>query len=481
MPRPQLPPDKNCDVLVLGGGLAGWRAAMAALQAPQKKSFRPLKVMLATREDAPSGASFANRNRVLGMQVLKTDAAAMTFAARAAAIAAPGWIDPRLVEQLAAASLSRFEELHSLGLRFRSSVAGCFCPELATAVILEDLPGAYATLRDHCLRLGLDYQPGWNVADLLVDQQGAVTGALLANTRDNHPCVVSSKAVILALGGPAPLFRNNVTGPGNSGHGYGLLRRAGARLANTGFLQWMWHEAPSGPFFPLQNLGTDAALILPQGEKLPLPPEIQALAAARGAHCPFGYGFDDSRLDLFLSAHLDEAGAVCVESAGQQRRIAPMAHAGNGGAVVDSQGRTSVPGLFACGECATGMHGANRIGGAMVLATQVFGEAAGRAAAGHAFSLDRPNRQLPLGVGTFSLSAAPSHSDQLLREWLHNAMQRHVSLGGFYNFQQFYAELCEIAQKEYHWALNLDVQSALVVAEGLTSTTVASTGATKDP
>lgn len=58
-----------------------------------------------------------------------------------------------------------------------------------------------------------------------------------------------------------------------------------------------------------------------------------------------------------------------------------MAHAGNGGAVIDAHGQTSVAGLFACGECATGMHGANRIGGAMVLATQVFGHRAGVAAA----------------------------------------------------------------------------------------------------
>ena len=61
--------------------------------------------------------------------------------------------------------------------------------------------------------------------------------------------------------------------------------------------------------------------------------------------------------------------------------IVPMAHAGNGGALIDATGATNISGLYACGECASGMHGANRVGGAMVLATQVFGERAGRHAA----------------------------------------------------------------------------------------------------
>ncbi|MDY7002291.1 MAG: FAD-binding protein, partial [Thermodesulfobacteriota bacterium] len=55
---------------------------------------------------------------------------------------------------------------------------------------------------------------------------------------------------------------------------------------------------------------------------------------------------------------------------------------------IDENGRTSVPGLFAIGECASGMHGANRIGGAMVAATQVFGARAGRAAGLDAVSRD---------------------------------------------------------------------------------------------
>jgi L-aspartate oxidase len=68
--------------------------------------------------------------------------------------------------------------------------------------------------------------------------------------------------------------------------------------------------------------------------------------------------------------------------------VAPFAHAMNGGAAINEHSETNVKGLFACGECAGGMHGANRVGGAMVLATQVFGEKAGIHGARYAQGLE---------------------------------------------------------------------------------------------
>jgi L-aspartate oxidase len=83
-----------------------------------------------------------------------------------------------------------------------------------------------------------------------------------------------------------------------------------------------------------------------------------------------------------LLAQRGPDGTVRLTTAlGQEFRLECCAHAGNGGAVVDRHGQTSVAGLFACGECATGMHGANRLGGGMVLASQVFGARAGAGAA----------------------------------------------------------------------------------------------------
>ncbi|MFN2169286.1 MAG: FAD-binding protein, partial [Anaerolineae bacterium] len=64
--------------------------------------------------------------------------------------------------------------------------------------------------------------------------------------------------------------------------------------------------------------------------------------------------------------------------------IAPFAHAFNGGIIVDEHGRTTTPGLYACGELAAGPHGANRVGGHMFAVLLVLGKRAGEHAAGSA-------------------------------------------------------------------------------------------------
>jgi succinate dehydrogenase/fumarate reductase flavoprotein subunit len=70
--------------------------------------------------------------------------------------------------------------------------------------------------------------------------------------------------------------------------------------------------------------------------------------------------------------------------------VAPFAHAFNGGIVIDENGATQVPGLYACGEVAAGPHGANRLGGHMFAVLLVFGARAGRHAAEQASMVPMP-------------------------------------------------------------------------------------------
>jgi succinate dehydrogenase/fumarate reductase flavoprotein subunit len=125
--------------------------------------------------------------------------------------------------------------------------------------------------------------------------------------------------------------------------------------------------------------------------------EFGLLIHERLRHCPYGYGLKDSIVDKTIASNLIDNSGVLISTGdkGKVVMIAPFAHASNGGAVVDRNGMTSLKGLFAVGECATGMHGANRLGGAMVTATQVFGHRAGFAAArlarqnGHQIQISR--------------------------------------------------------------------------------------------
>ncbi|HWR04386.1 MAG TPA: FAD-binding protein [Humidesulfovibrio sp.] len=379
-----------CHVLVLGAGLAGMRAAWAA-----KEAAPGLDVLLVSPRKSPSGSSFANRNNALGLQA-PLPHEAEGFVDEVLRLAEPGFIDPELVRALAQDAPLRAEELldgpGGLGLDFRRDAAGrllrftgCFSP-VPRALVFDGLANAHAAFLKRLREHGVHLLNGFDALEIVV-RGGRATGALLAALRGGRSLDVGAGAVIAALGGPAPLFGRRICGPG-SGLGYGLLHSAGARLVNAQYLQFFWGRARDRAFV---NPGD-----LPWSEFpwLEPAPELAPLAASRRMHCPMAHGLADAALDRELLARRGADGLVLLPG---QQPLALYAHAGNGGARIDAHGRTTVPGLYACGECAGGMHGAQRLGGGMVLAALVFGARAGLAAAQEA--------------GTFASwpSAAPAH------------------------------------------------------------------------
>ena len=370
----------HTDVLVLGAGLAGLRAAWAAREAAPH-----LRVTLLSPFARPSGSSFANRNNALGMQVPRPDQAA-AFMAEALRLAAPGLALPGLVAALAEDAPARLGDLLALGLNFRREPSGslrlfpgCFST-IPRAVVFDGLTNAHAAFLARASALGVELLCGFEAVGLTQDEPGGrVRGALLQPLRraagGRKTLVAHARAVIAALGGPAPLFARRICGPGGSGLSYGLLKDAGTRLANTEFLQWFWVEAANRDFV---NPG-----------ELAWPERLAPLAEMRRQHCPMAFGLADAALDLEMLARPRPNGILRV---GHPQRgpleLVLAAHAGNGGALIDAQGRTNVAGLYACGECAAGMHGANRLGGAMVLSALVFGARAGKAAAQEAAGME---------------------------------------------------------------------------------------------
>lgn len=366
MPSAAATADHACHVLVLGAGLAGMRAAWAA-----KEAAPALSVTLLCPQKKPSGSSFANRNNSLGLQAPHPHEAE-AFVAEVLRLASPGVVLPELVRALAHDARTRLDELLALDLNFRrapdGSLArfpGCFSP-VPRAVVFDGLAHAHAAFLAKVQGLGVRLLPGFEALELLQDTHGRVCGARLAGLRTHEAAIVQADAVVAALGGPAPLFARRLCGPGGSGLSYGLLLNTGARLVNTRFLQFFWSRVRSKHFV---NPGT-----------LPWPEELAPLAAARRTHCPVAYNLPDAALDRELLARCGADGLVRLPETGPEP-LALHAHAGNGGARINAQGRTTTPGLYACGECAGGMHGAQRLGGGMVLSALVFGARAGRAAA----------------------------------------------------------------------------------------------------
>lgn len=377
----------SCDVLVLGSGLAGLRAAVAAAE-----TVPSARVLVAAPHSGPHGSSFANKNARIGMLTPDTDAAREAFAARAMALAAPGTADRSLVDVLAAESAARARELAAMGApmdRAADSTAArhssCFLRGVASALVFTDLPALHRLLVARARAHRVGFASGFTAHRVLTAADGAACGALFT-ARDGTEHAVRARSVLVATGGPAALFARSMGGPGVPGTSFALLARAGAELANAGFVQFFWCRLDDGTFFHVHRLAEPgAATASPGGGEAPLPPAAACHAAERSTHCPLSWGQADRALDKALLTRLDEDGALSVRLAsGERTRIAPFAHSGNGGARVDQEGRSTVPGLFAVGECATGMHGADRVGGAMAAATQVFGARAGAAAAPHA-------------------------------------------------------------------------------------------------
>lgn len=440
-------------VLVIGAGLAGLRAALAARQA-----VPDLPLTLACPLSGPSGSSFANRNNALGMQV--PDPGDASFDAEVLALAAPGFADPELVALLRRDAAARLDDLRAWGLCFDQGpdgslarTPGCFSAA-PRAVVFRDLAQAYERLLAQARAAGIAFRHGLE-ARLLLVEEGRAAGALF-RAADGGAQAITARAVVLASGGPSPLFARQMSGPGNTGLSYGLLDAAEARPANAGFLQFFWNDTETGRFVsPAAVFRPGAVLRGPSGD-LRLEPGHPALAliAERAGHCPAGYGLSDAALDELLLAHRGSDGLTRLTT-GQGRDICLelCAHAGNGGAVVDGDARTTRPGLFACGECATGMHGANRMGGAMVLATQVFGARAGAGAARWAAGRDEPAlREIP--------PLPPLESPELAAR-IRSGMERHCLFGPRPGLREFAAELEELA------AGSMLARSALVVARDL--------------
>jgi L-aspartate oxidase len=476
-----IPDSLATDVLVLGAGLAGLRAAWAAKQAAPRA-----RVLLVALRETPSGSSFANANNALGMQYCLDERERRAFAAEAVALAAPGRIEPGLADILANESAARLGDLEELGLAFARLPdgalrrhPGCFSASPPRAAVFSGLARAHALFLAKTTALGVAFLFNQRVLALVADEAARprrVVGALLAEPATGRPLAVAAGAVVAALGGPAPLFLFNQAGAANPGVSLALLARAGATLANVSYLQFMWAETGSGTFWPVARLAEPGLTVLnDRGLAEPVPEAfgdacLGELAAARVGHCPFGHGLPDSRLDLFLAEHIGADHAVGVGlPEGGGVRVAPMAHAGNGGAAVDESGATSVAGLYAAGECATLMHGANRLGGAMVAATQVFGARAGTAAALAA----------PAAPGTAALRAAarelaagmsfdPAERAAGLAR-LAEGLQRHLVLGGRPGLRAFAGKLDTWLTRARDYELRLAVETALLFARATLS------------
>lgn len=384
-------------VLVIGAGLAGLSAALAAA---------PRRVRVLSPAPLGEACSSAWAQGGVAAALAPDDSPALHAADTLSAGA--GLVDPDRASLLAAEGPAAVRRLANLGAPFDRVAGGGFrlSREAAhgrarVARVGGDRAGAavmaavIARVRESA---HIEVLEGWSLRGLLQDPGGAVCGALVE--REGEVSALRAAAVILATGGVGGLYAETTTPAALLGEGLAAAAVAGAVIADPEFVQFHPTALDIGrdpaPLVTEALRGDGARLVNAAGEKFMAafhpdaelaPRDIVARAihaerlAGRGA-------FLDAR-DA-VGAHFPEAFptvfAACM-SAGIDPRtapipVAPACHYHMGGILTDADGATTLPGLYAAGECASsGVHGANRLASNSLLEAAVFGARAGRAAA----------------------------------------------------------------------------------------------------
>jgi len=420
-----MPPEiLTTDILVIGGGAAGSRAALEAARAGARTMLATKGTVGTAGSSAWSGSDAAG----FGASGLVDPEDSPALHLQDILLAGQGMADPALAGIVAAEAPRHLLALEHLGVPFVRADAGylatrsCFSSRVRSIKIKGHGRPLVACLRAHLVGLpNAQILEHTTVTDPLLDDNGRCVGALALHGPD-RPLGILAGATILATGGAGQLFDTSLNPPDVTGDGYAFGLRAGADLVNLEFMQagfgllaprgagifqyWLWDLRP--------ELSSEAGA--PFLDRY-LPPEfsLEELMAAKARHFPFSVSDVSRFLEIAVQSFINDErdagreGSVWMRLSeteervralpeghnlrrmwslsreflealgldlGARFRVAPAAHAMNGGLVIDQFARTRVEGLYAAGEVAGGPHGADRLGGNMFPASQIFAERA---------------------------------------------------------------------------------------------------------
>ncbi len=401
------------DVLIIGAGLAGQRAALAAAQSGASVAVISKVHPVRSHSVAAAGGINAALNpedsweshafdTIKGSDYLG-DQDAIEIMTREAP-------DEILWLEHAGVTFHRNETGH-LGTRAfggASAARTYYVADITGHAILHVL---YEQLMKHSTTV--DRYEEWFTTDLLQDDAGRCVGAICRNLRDGHLEVFNAKGTILASGGAGQVYRPTTNGLIVTGDGIAQAYRIGARLMDMEMIQY--HPttlAGNGLLITEGARGEGAWLLNGEGDRFmeryaPNKLELASrdvVSRAEQTEINEGRGFDDGTVALdvtkvprrrtlealreIVNIGRDFAG---VDITREPIHIKPGQHYIMGGVKTDVDGQTTIPGLYAAGEVAcVSVHGGNRLGANSLLDTLIFGRRSGEHAAGLANQMPMP-------------------------------------------------------------------------------------------
>jgi succinate dehydrogenase flavoprotein subunit len=411
----------NYDVLIVGGGLAGLRAAIEAGKSGVSTAVLSMVYPVRSHSVAAQGGINAALCNAPDGKDDNWEKHAFDTVKGSDFLA-----DQKAVEILTKEAIPAIYELESWGAPFsrlengkiaQRPFGGAAFPRTCYA---EDRTGhnLLHTLFQQCLRNDIEILNEWMLLEIIVKGNKA-QGAVVMDLHSGEIKALTARSVIMATGGAGKIYGKSTNAMINTGSGMMIANNAGAALKDMEFIQFhpttlygtniLITEGCRGEGGYLKNNKGERFMKKYAPKNMELAPR-DIVARAIETEIRAGNGFENTyvHLDMVhlgedkINERLPSMREIGIKFAGIDMvkgplPIQPGQHYTMGGIDCNEKCETEIPGLYAAGECScVSVHGANRLGGNSLLETVVFGKIAGNNAAEYSknMKLDLTSREL---------------------------------------------------------------------------------------